>query len=91
MDLKKPLTLAAGEQADVALILEGTYPYIQGGVSSWIHQIINGLPNLTFALIFLGDRKENYSEMKFELPSNVVHLSSYFIIVLFCLFNLREI
>ncbi len=79
MELDKSLTLATGEQADIALILEGTYPYIQGGVSSWIHQIINGLPHFTFALIFLGDRKENYSEMKFKLPSNVVHLSSYFI------------
>lgn len=71
--------LKTHEQADIALVLEGTYPFIRGGVSSWIHQIITGLPNFTFALIFLGDRKENYSEIKYELPDNVVHLMTYFI------------
>ena len=43
--------------ADVGLLLEGTYPYVAGGVSSWVHQIINGFPDLTFAICFLGDRK----------------------------------
>lgn len=23
-------------QADIALLLEGTYPYVSGGVSSWV-------------------------------------------------------
>ena len=30
-------------KADIALLLEGTYPFIRGGVSSWVHQIITGL------------------------------------------------
>ena len=24
--------------ADVCLVLEGTYPYVSGGVSSWVHE-----------------------------------------------------
>ena len=40
--------------ADVGLLLEGTYPYVAGGVSSWVHQIINGFPDLTFAICFLA-------------------------------------
>ena len=32
--------------ADVGLLLEGTYPYVSGGVSSWVHQIINGFPRV---------------------------------------------
>ena len=27
-------------QADIALVLEGTFPYVSGGVSSWINQIL---------------------------------------------------
>ena len=44
-----------GQVADIAFLLEGTYPYIRGGVSSWVHQIIRGLPELTFSIAFLGD------------------------------------
>ena len=57
--------------ADVGLLLEGTYPYVSGGVSSWVHQIINGFPDLTFAICFLGSRRQDYGEKKFQLPSNV--------------------
>jgi glycosyltransferase involved in cell wall biosynthesis len=79
VDLKNSPKLAEGEEADIAFVLEGTYPFIRGGVSSWVHQLIVGLPQYTFALVFLGDRAENYTEMKYELPDNVVDLSLFFI------------
>ena len=66
-------------QADVGLLLEGTYPYVSGGVSSWVHQIITGFPDLTFALCFLGSRKQDYGDKKFQLPSNVVHLEEHYL------------
>jgi polysaccharide biosynthesis protein PelF len=65
--------------ADVTLLLEGTYPFIRGGVSGWVHQIIEGLPQLTFSLIFLGSRKSDYDEPKYELPKNVVHLECHYL------------
>ncbi|MFN3430865.1 MAG: DUF3492 domain-containing protein, partial [Candidatus Sericytochromatia bacterium] len=40
-------------QADVCLVLEGSYPYVTGGVSSWVHQLIAGLPEVRFALLTL--------------------------------------
>lgn len=73
-------TLAGDEQADIALVLEGTYPFIRGGVSSWVHQIISGLPEYSFALIFIGDKEQNYGEMQYSLPENVVHLSCIYIL-----------
>lgn len=69
---KKPI-------ADIGLMLEGTYPYVRGGVSSWVHQIISGLPQYTFALVFLGGQKENYGEMRYELPANVTHLQEHYL------------
>ena len=71
--------LEAGQQADICLILEGTYPYIRGGVSSWVHQIINGFPEYQFALLFIGATREHYSKMLYELPDNVCHLELYFL------------
>ena len=37
--------------ADVCLVLEGTYPYVRGGVSTWVHDLIGSLPDLRFALL----------------------------------------
>jgi polysaccharide biosynthesis protein PelF len=65
--------------ADVCLLLEGTYPFVRGGVSSWVHQIISGLPELTFSLVFVGSRRVDYAEQKYELPANVCHLETHYL------------
>ena len=65
--------------ADITLLLEGTYPFIRGGVSGWVHQIIEGLPQFTFSLIFLGSRKSDYDELKYTLPKNVAHLECHYL------------
>ena len=55
---------------DVILILEGTYPFVLGGVSNWAHGLIHGMPDLTFGLLFLGAKYE-HRQVKYALPSNV--------------------
>ena len=72
-------TLARGKTADVTLLLEGTYPFVSGGVSSWVHQIIRGLPEIEFALVFLGGSPDAYEKIRYELPKNVVHLEEHFL------------
>ncbi len=67
------------DSADVALLLEGTYPYVAGGVSSWVHQIIRGFPDIRYAIYFLGSRKQDYGRMKYEFPANVVHFEEHYI------------
>jgi glycosyltransferase involved in cell wall biosynthesis len=67
------------EPAEVALLLEGTYPYVSGGVSSWVHQIVQAFPRYRFALVFLGSRPEDYGEMRYRLPGNVVRLDTHYI------------
>lgn len=59
--------------ANVCLLLEGTYPFIRGGVSTWVKQLIDGMPDITFSIVFLGADSE-YSEPAYDLPDNVVHL-----------------
>lgn len=72
-------TLPRGKSADITLLLEGTYPFVSGGVSSWVHQIIRGLPDLEFALCFLGGTPDAYEKIRYELPKNVVHLEEHFL------------
>jgi hypothetical protein len=67
------------ERADIGLLLEGTFPYVSGGVSSWVNQIIRGFPQYTFALVFIGSRKEDYGDPKYTLPDNVVHLETHYL------------
>lgn len=66
--------LPRARDVDVMLLLEGTFPYVSGGVSSWVNQIIRGFPELRFGAVFLGSRPEDYGAMRYELPPNFVHL-----------------
>ncbi len=60
--------------ADVCLILEGTYPFVLGGVSSWVHDLILNQSHLTFHLLALSAPN---SERKFvyDVPDNVLSLT----------------
>lgn len=55
----------------IGMIAEGSYPYVRGGVSSWIHTIISSLPEHEFEIIAISDRARQESERKFTLPANV--------------------
>ena len=66
------------DEIDILLLGEGTYPYIRGGVSSWIHQLINGMPDLKFGIIFLGSMESEYGDIRYELPDNLVHLETHY-------------
>lgn len=70
-----PVIIDKNTKIDVLLIAEGTYPYIRGGVSTWIHDLINGLSDLNFGVVFLGSRPEDYGEIKYKLPDNLMYLS----------------
>ncbi|GAB4467985.1 MAG: GT4 family glycosyltransferase PelF [Burkholderiaceae bacterium] len=69
----------AASDVDVLLLLEGTFPYVAGGVSSWVNQIIRGFPQLRFGAIFLGSRRADYGEIKYALPDNLVHLECHYL------------
>jgi glycosyltransferase involved in cell wall biosynthesis len=54
----------------VCLVVEGSYPFITGGVSSWIHELIVGLPQIEFALFTFSP--ERGQPVRYTLPPNVV-------------------
>jgi polysaccharide biosynthesis protein PelF len=61
-------------QADVCLLLEGTYPFVLGGVSSWVHDLIRAQRHLKFALVSLTPDDKPLKQ-HFEIPDNVVYWS----------------
>jgi len=66
------------DEVDIMIMGEGTYPYIRGGVSSWIHQLLVGLSEFKFGITFLGSREEDYEGILYDLPDNLVHLEVHY-------------
>jgi glycosyltransferase involved in cell wall biosynthesis len=62
------------EPIDIIIISEGTYPYVRGGVSSWIDQLMHGLPDFRFGIVFIGSRPDEYEGVKYQYPENLVYL-----------------
>jgi glycosyltransferase involved in cell wall biosynthesis len=60
--------------ADVCLVLEGTYPYVTGGVSNWAHELIRAQHHLSFHLVALVPPGPE-APMRFDLPPNVAGLT----------------
>lgn len=71
--------LPTAKKVDVMLLLEGTFPYVSGGVSSWVNQIIRGIPELTFGGVFIGSSPADYTDLKYDLPSNLKHLEVHYL------------
>jgi glycosyltransferase involved in cell wall biosynthesis len=59
------------KRADVCLVLEGTYPYVTGGVSSWTHDLLQAQQDLTFHLVTLLP-KDSTLTLRYQVPGNVV-------------------
>ena len=63
----------------ICLILEGCYPYINGGVSTWMHQYITEMPEHEFVLWVIGDKEQDKDKFVYTLPKNVVHVQQVFL------------
>ncbi|WP_319778981.1 GT4 family glycosyltransferase PelF [Maridesulfovibrio sp.] len=60
------------KEYDVCLLLEGTYPFVSGGVSSWIHNLIKGMPELTFTAVCILASSKEKAEYRYDVPDNFV-------------------
>ena len=59
-----------GFDADIALVVEGGYPYHLGGVSSWVDELIKASPQLRFHVIPISVSSQS-RKIIFPLPDNV--------------------
>lgn len=64
--------------SDICLILEGTYPYAMGGVSSWTHELIQMQEHKTFSLLALVS-PDAHPRLLYDLPPNVVSLKTVYL------------
>jgi len=77
--MEKCVTLPHSNSVDIMLIAEGTYPYVRGGVSSWIDQLMKGLPEFDFGIVFIGASKDDYGEVLYTFPKNLKHIEVHYL------------
>lgn len=63
----------------ICIIAEGSYPYITGGVSSWIHSIINQMPEHQFIIYAIGAQSKQRGQYKYVLPENIIEVKEIFL------------
>ena len=63
----------------ICLVLEGCYPYVHGGVSTWMHSYIEAMKEHEFVLWVIGAKAEDRGKFVYDLPSNVVEVHEVFL------------
>lgn len=63
----------------ICMIVEGAYPYVTGGVSSWVHQAIAEMSEHEFIVVTLGASRKEKREMKYKIPDNVIAMYEFFL------------
>lgn len=64
---------------DVCLILEGSYPYVAGGVSTWVHQLVSSMSHIRFGLVCIAPHSDPTRSMKYSLPHNVLSITNLYL------------
>ena len=63
----------------ICFIAEGCYPYVVGGVSSWVHSMIKNFPNQEFILLTIVANREASGKFAYELPENVTEVHEVYL------------
>lgn len=58
----------------IALLAEGCYPFVTGGVSTWCDQLVRGMPEHTFEVVAVSATGREAAGL--ELPDNVAGLTN---------------
>lgn len=63
----------------VCIIVEGCYPYVVGGVSSWVHSLIRQFPNIEFVIQTIVSDRSMRGSFVYDMPDNVSEIREAYI------------
>jgi len=55
----------------ICIVAEGCYPYVVGGVSGWIHSMIQAFPEHDFIILAIIANRDISGKFEYKLPENV--------------------
>lgn len=61
------------------MLAEGCYPYVVGGVSSWVQMMIEGFPEYEFFIYAVGANASDRGKFKYKFPPNLVGIQEVFL------------
>lgn len=64
---------------DVAIVMESTYPFLKGGVSAVVHDIIESNPDITYGIIHIAWDSNSPSEDLYGMPKNVLWVKTIYL------------
>jgi len=67
------------EKADICLFVEGSYPYVRGGVSSWVQEQIKYFKDFTFSVVHMVASSSEIKEFKYDLPKNILYYKDIYL------------
>ncbi len=63
----------------ICIVCEGSYPYVSGGVSSWVQTLIENYSGIEFVIWSIATTKEEMSKYKYNIPINVTKIETFYI------------
>ena len=63
----------------ICILVEGSYPYVVGGVSAWLQMLISGMPEHEFIIYSIGAQEQTRGQFSYALPPNVVDVKELFL------------
>ena len=63
----------------VCIVAEGCYPYVVGGVSSWVHSLIQQFPNIEFTLAAIVADRTVSGKFAYKLPDNLTEVREIYL------------
>ena len=63
----------------ICIVAEGCYPYVVGGVSSWINSMIRNFPDYKFIILSIIANRSMRGKFVYELPENVVEVRELYL------------
>lgn len=63
----------------ICIIAEGCYPYVVGGVSAWVHSLIQSFPEQEFVILTVVSDRSLRGKFTYELPENVTEVHELYL------------
>ena len=63
----------------ICMVAEGCYPYVVGGVSSWIHSLIKAFPEHEFMVLAILANRSFRGKFAYELPENLIQVHEVYL------------
>lgn len=63
----------------ICLLLEGSYPHVTGGVSTWAQLLIKGSPEHEFMIYSVGAHEKYRGKYRYDLPKNIISIKEIFL------------